>query len=548
MPKPRNPKEIKQFLGLCSYYRKFVPHFSDISRPLAKLTGHEVIWNWCNKCDLSFQMMKDSLISAPILKYPDTSKLYTIFTDASKYGWAGVLTQEHTSVIDGKEVTTNHPVSFVSGMFHGSQLNWAAMTKEAYAIYMTVKKSTFYLTGQEITLRSDNLSLKRFLNCKTLNYTVDNWAVEIESFKINFIHIAGKDNILADTLSRLIDIDPDVVLELKDYEFGCYAFETLPKAKSKSVGERLASVNGVDICEINITYENHKNSEFSVKLPLSNEQFASLQENDGNIHALKEKVTDGLYSDFYFIHKGILYRSVIDNGHKFRAAVVPEELVGTVLYLGHNQSGHNGYQRTYAAIKCMYYWKGMRKHVLVHCKNCVTCAKQKVQKTQFEKQIFEPGVQPMEFICIDLIGEFHPPSSKGNRYALTAVCMLTGYTFCIPIKNKSAEEVVTAWRNHISFPFGVCRKLLSDNGTEFKNDLFTQVAEQLGVERKIYTPPYRPQSNGHIEGFHNFLKACLSKHISRHREWDDVTPLATASYNWLPNQHSKELPFFVMFG
>ena len=120
----------------------------------------------------------------------------------------------------------------VSGMFHGSQLNWAAMTKEAYAIYMTVKKSTFYLTGQEITLRSDHLPLKKFLNHKTLNNTVDNWAVEIESFKFNFICIAGKDNVLMDTLSRLIDIDPDVILEpeLKDYEFGCYAFENLPKA------------------------------------------------------------------------------------------------------------------------------------------------------------------------------------------------------------------------------------------------------------------------------------------------------------------------------
>ena len=131
----------------------------------------------------------------------------------------------------------------------------------------------------------------------------------------------------------------------------------------------------------------------------------------------------------------------------------------------------------------------MRKHVLTHCKCCVTCAKQKVQKTHFEKQIFEPGIEPMEFVCIDLIGEFHPPSSKGNRYALTAVCILTGYTFCIPIKNKSAEEGITAWRNHISFPFVVCRKLLPDNGTEFKNDLLTQVVEQLGVERKIYMPP-----------------------------------------------------------
>ena len=266
MPKPKNPKRIKQFLGLCGYYRKFVLCFADISRPLAKLTGHNVKWDWCTKCNLSFQLKKDFLISAHILKYPDTSKPYSIFTDASKYGWAGVLTQEHTSVIDGKEVTTNHPVSFVSGMFHGSQLNWAAMTKESYTFYMTVKKSTFYLTSQEIMLRSDHLPLKKFLNHRTFNNTVDNWAVEIESFKIKFVHISGKDNVLANMFSRLINIDPDVVQEpeLKDYEFGHYTFETLPKAKSTPVGKTLALVDGVDICEINISYDNAENSQFSV--------------------------------------------------------------------------------------------------------------------------------------------------------------------------------------------------------------------------------------------------------------------------------------------
>ena len=173
-------------------------------------------------------------------------------------------------------------------MFCGSQLNWAAMTKEAYAIYMTVKKSTFYLTGQEITLRSNHLPLKKFLNHKMLNNTVDNWTVEIESFKIKFVHISGKDNILTDTLSRLIDIDPDVVQEPepKDYEFGHYAFGTLPKAKSTPVGETLASVDGVDICEINISYDNAENSQFSVKLPLPDTQFSCSQEKDPKIRAL----------------------------------------------------------------------------------------------------------------------------------------------------------------------------------------------------------------------------------------------------------------------
>ena len=126
--------------------------------------------------------------------------------------------------------------------------------------------------------------------------------------------------------------------------------------------------------------------------------------------------------------------------------------------------------------------------------------------------------------------------------------MLKGFTFCIAINNKSAEEIVTAWRNHITFPFGVCGKLLTDNGTEFKNDLFSKVAKELGVEKKMYSPPYRPEPNGHIEGFHKFLKSCLVKHITRHSMWDNVVPIATASYNWLPNQHSNKLPFFIMFG
>ena len=155
-------------------------------------------------------MLKDALCSAPILKYPDTSKLYTLYTDASKYGWAGVLTQSHTSFIDGKEITMDHPVSYVSGLFQGSQINWAALTKEAYASYISVKKSTFYLTGHEITLRSDHLPLKKFLRKMTLNDTVNNWSTEIESFNINFVHVSGKDNVLANMLSRLIDIDPDL--------------------------------------------------------------------------------------------------------------------------------------------------------------------------------------------------------------------------------------------------------------------------------------------------------------------------------------------------
>ena len=118
---------------------------------------------------------------------------------------------------------------------------------------------------------------------------------------------------------------------------------------------------------------------------------------------------------------------------------------------------------------------------------------------------------PMEFISMDPIGELYPPSRSGHKYALTVICMLTGYVLCVPLKTKQASEVLQAYIDNAKF--GGSLKILSDNGTEFKNQLFEKVAKELGVKHKIYTAPYQPSSNGHIKGFHNFLKACISKRV-----------------------------------
>ena len=154
----------------------------------------------------------------------------------------------------------------------------------------------------------------------------------------------------------------------------------------------------------------------------------------------------------------------------------------------------------------------------------------------------------MQFISMDLIGEFHPPFQQGHRYALTVICMHTSYIFCIPLKTKTAEEVLQAYIRNVYSKFSGSEKILSDNGTEFKNKLFEDVSKQLGVEYKAYTPPYRPQCNGKIEGFHGYLKSCIAKHIINCMEWDEFTDLATAAYNFVPNATSKESPFFLVFG
>ena len=131
-----------------------------------------------------------------------------------------------------------------------------------------------------------------------------------------------------------------------------------------------------------------------------------------------------------------------------------------------------------------------------------------------EKEHFKAPPQPMEFLAMDLIGEFHSASSKGNKYALTAICMLTGFTFCIPLKSKKAEDVITAYMNHIYCVLGPSKKILMDNGSEFKNTMWKEVFEKFDTEHR-YTSIYSPQCNGHLEGFHGFLKACIGKQIQQ---------------------------------
>ena len=301
----------------------------------------------------SFELLKEALCGESVLKYADTSKPYTLYTDASKYGWAGVLTQPHITTIDGKSTTTDHPVAFVSGLFRGSQLNWAALMKKAFAIYMSIKKLSFYLTDAQILLRSDHKPLEKFLLKNTLNLKVNNWAMELEAFNIQFDYIKGSNNILADTLSRLISIDPDTptMPEEPGYEFGSAIFEEFLKVTTKTyeVNEVIVGTN----TEIFKNDPELQNSLQCIENPIAPQKLQKLQQQDTNIEILKRKLRNNrLDKEYYSLDENeLLTRKVIDGRHEFRAIYLPSVLIFQVLQTAHDDLGHNGVPRTYAAIK-----------------------------------------------------------------------------------------------------------------------------------------------------------------------------------------------------
>ena len=279
-----------------------MPRFLDLARPLNALTRKDVEFEWTPICQESFELLKTSHMTEPILTYFDPNLPYVLFTDASKYVWACVLTQEKTRKFEEKEVKILHPVTYMSGLFRRSQINWACLTKEAYAIYMSIKKLTYYLEDADVTFRSDHLPLKKFLAKNTLHSKVNNWAIEISPFRITFEYIKGIKNTPPDTMSRLIDIDPQVQPEPEPegYEFGYYTFDELPKPEVSNIESALNSVSNAKSKD---DFDNN-----SLRFPIDNHILHRLQQEDTFCKNILNQIEKGNITDgqLYLVKDKIL--------------------------------------------------------------------------------------------------------------------------------------------------------------------------------------------------------------------------------------------------
>ena len=322
-----------------------MPRLSDLARPLNVLTRKDVPFKWTPICQESFELLKTCLMTEPILKYPDHNHPYVLFTDASKYASACVLTQEKIHQKEGKEIKILHPITYMSGLFRGSQINWACLTKEAYAIYMSIKKLAYYLEDADITLRSDHLPLKKFLAKNTLNSKVNNWAIEISPFRITFEYIKGIKNTLADTLSRLIVIDPLIQqdAEPEGYEFVYYTFDSLPAME----------VSHVETTKQKSNEKENANDDTIVALPLTDDILFKLQSQDMFCSHILAHIEKGNIKEghIYVVQDKILKRYVTDGKNTYETIVLPRALIAQVLKMAHDDLGHNGTHRMYMMLK-----------------------------------------------------------------------------------------------------------------------------------------------------------------------------------------------------
>ena len=283
---PTSIEEVCQFNGMCSYYRKFISHYSNISKCFNNMTRKGATFNWTKQCDAAFKLLKEKLMEDPVLISPQVDKDYVIHCDASKYSYSGILQQTRP----GTEELT--PVAYFSGNFDKAQVKWNITKKEAYAIYKSVKKFTFYITGAKTKVFSDHKLLKNFFEGGMNITKLDRWSLELHEFDISLEFIQGKLNTVTDVISHLKN-------------GGLYNEHSNEEQKANmttSLDERIKEV--LDIASKPLNFE----KVFSMNTIISRKELLLCQKRDRLCGKLVR--TTGRHSDFMLNHEGLLIRQL----------------------------------------------------------------------------------------------------------------------------------------------------------------------------------------------------------------------------------------------
>ena len=193
-PIPQNKKELQRFLGLCSYYRKFVPAFSVITSPLRRLTEKDATFRWSDECEMAFEKLKDLLTNAPILAYPLPDGKFSLDTDSCQFGIGDVLSQEQ----NGQELV----IAYFSRSLSRAEKNYCVTRKELFAVVKAVEKFHYYLYGRRFVIKTDHSSLRWLLSFRQPECQTTRWIQKLQLYDFEIIYRPGRTNSNADALSR----------------------------------------------------------------------------------------------------------------------------------------------------------------------------------------------------------------------------------------------------------------------------------------------------------------------------------------------------------
>jgi RNase H-like domain found in reverse transcriptase/Reverse transcriptase (RNA-dependent DNA polymerase)/Integrase zinc binding domain/Chromo (CHRromatin Organisation MOdifier) domain len=511
---PTNVTEVRKFLGFTGYYRYFIKDYSKIAKPLLLLTHNTTPWHWDNEQQKAFERLQDLMCQQPVLKQPDFTKPFAVFTDASAYGVGAILSQEGGANTQNR--TKYHPVAYYSATFTETERNYDVYDRELLAIMKAITHWRPYLiwTKEPFKIFTDHANLLHWKSPQKLNRRTARWHGELQDYNFTLHHIPGKNHTAADALSRPPGADTG-----KDDN---QQMVMLPEP----IFIRVFDADSDGSLEHTIT-------------TLQNAHHALMKEWENTFPI--ERV-DTPHSPFWRDTKG------------HRLVIPPDQgLKRELMYSWHDGplSGHPGRDETIRKINREYFWPGARAWITEYIKGCATCQQNKNLTHHIKTPPFHiPSVinaKPFLHIAMDLITGL--PKSNGFDAILTIVdhgCS-QGAIFLPCTTTITGTGIAKLYLENVFRWFGLPRKIISDRDPRFTSHFGKAITQALGITQNLSTA-FHPQTDGLSERKNQWVEQYLQLICTNQDDWARWLPMATAVHNNARNATTGFSPNTLLLG
>jgi hypothetical protein len=502
LPTPKTQTDIRSFLGHAGYYRRFIKNFSKIASPLFVLLMKNTEFNWTNQCEEAFRTLKHQVSTAPILRGPDWTLPFHISSDASDTAIGAVLGQEEDHL--------PYAIYFISKNMSPAELNYTVTEKEFLAVIYAINKFRHYITGYSTFVHTDHSAIKYLMNKPITNARVTRWLLLLQEFDITIVDRPGKENVVADFLSRLTTNDDKPVDDSfpDEYLFAVSAHSPW--------------------------YADIANYLVAGKLP----PHLSYREKKNIIHQ----------SARYSWIGGYLFQTGADQ--EIRRCVREDE-VYDILKACHDGpcGGHFADKRTtHKILRMGYYWPSIFKDAKKYVKACDSC--QRVgQPNHRDEMPLNPQVvlEPFDRWALDFIGPINPPSNQ-KVYILVCTDYMTKWVEAKALHRATEEAVIKFLFTDIFTRFGMPRELVTDGGPPFSSHGFKATLQKYHIQQRM-TTPYHPQANGQVESTNKVIEAILTKTVKENRkDWSDRLLEALWAYRTTWRNTTGFSPYELVYG